>query len=131
MTNTTNMTTFSQIAARTQAHANAAPSTNLRSGRDNRYTTSSKPHEKSSMTTKTEHQREHETPATYEFIDDSQLAERIRMTTAWVKRHSRAQAADPIPSASFGRSKRYAWNSPALLAWLARRMNGNSGKGRR
>lgn len=61
-------------------------------------------------------------PETYEWIDEAQLGAKLNVPKSWVARHSRAGCKDPIPSAQFGRYRRYAWGSPALGQWIASRM---------
>ena len=80
------------------------------------------------MITKVKNETAHQIPSSevFEFIDNSELARRWDVTKPWIERHSRGH--DPIPSIAFGRFKRYRWQSPELLGWLARRMSGNGSK---
>lgn len=57
----------------------------------------------------------------YEVIDSDELARRLNMPARWVRSQVRSRAADPIPHLQLGRYIRFEWNSPELLAWLARR----------
>ncbi len=58
-----------------------------------------------------------------EFLTPEELAARLKVKVSWVKEQSkRSRTADPLPVTKFGRHNRYAWGSPTLMAWLARRV---------
>lgn len=59
-------------------------------------------------------------PRTYEIIDEAELAKRLGLKRSWVTRHSQSSCKDKIPCLQFGRWRRFQWESPELLAWLAR-----------
>jgi hypothetical protein len=57
-----------------------------------------------------------------EMIDSAELAARLKLPESWVRSHCRQRTprAERIPCVRFGRYVRFAWNSPPLMAWLAR-----------
>ena len=60
-------------------------------------------------------------PQTFEIIDGTELARRWKLPLSWIREQCRSRISDKIPHVSFGRYKRFEWNSPALMGWLSRR----------
>jgi len=56
----------------------------------------------------------------FEVIDGKVLAERWRVTPAWIRKQCTA-AENCLPHLQLGRYVRFLWGSPDLSAWLARR----------
>ena len=72
-----------------------------------------------------EHEMESETgqgEQFYEFLDADGLAKKLSVPTSWIREWCRKRCKDPIPAHGFGRYLRFAWRSPELDAWLARRL---------
>lgn len=61
---------------------------------------------------------------TYEILDCTELAERLKLPVSWVRDNVRPRTFDPIPHSKFGKYVRFAWGSPDLEGWLKRRMIG-------
>ncbi len=77
------------------------------------------------MLSKLKHEPAHEISVStqvYPFLDESELAEKWRVTRSQIVRWSRASN-DPIPSVKLGRARRFRWGSPELDQWITRRMN--------
>ena len=55
-----------------------------------------------------------------EYIDSKTLALRWNVPESWIRDYTRVRCADPIPCTRFGKYVRFRWNSPELLAWVAR-----------
>jgi len=60
----------------------------------------------------------------YEVIDGPELGRRWHVPATWIRHQTQRGEKDPIPSVLLGRYRRFEWNSPALLAWWARRRSG-------
>lgn len=60
-------------------------------------------------------------PLVYEIIDAEELARRWCLPVTWIRECSRSRCCDPLPCLRFNRYIRFEWNSPALLAWFAKR----------
>ena len=57
-----------------------------------------------------------------EILTAAELAQRLKVKESWVIDASQpARNSDPIPVGKMGKHNRYAWNSKAMNAWLARR----------
>ncbi len=58
----------------------------------------------------------------HEYLDSVQFAARLNVPPSWVREHVRSRTSDPIPHLKLGKYVRFLWGSPALEAWLKRRM---------
>ena len=57
-----------------------------------------------------------------DFLDFRGLAEKLGVSERWVRRAvRRTYCQDPIPHLRFGRTIKFAWNSPEMQSWLERR----------
>ena len=53
-----------------------------------------------------------------EIVDSKILAERLRVSVAWVKKQCLSAAENRIPHLKFGKCTRFLWGSPDLCKWL-------------
>jgi hypothetical protein len=55
-------------------------------------------------------------------LTSAELAERLKVKESWVVEASKPyRTNDPLPSISFGKYRRFLWDSPELVAWMDRR----------
>jgi hypothetical protein len=67
------------------------------------------------------------TTQTFEIIDVSELAARLKLPVSWIREQCRSRTSDKIPHVAFGRYRRFEWNSPVLREWVNRHRTGNQG----
>jgi hypothetical protein len=59
----------------------------------------------------------------FEVLEASQLAERLRVKKSWILEQTRSRAIDPIPHLKLGKYCRFVLNED-FFKWLARRKKG-------
>jgi hypothetical protein len=59
----------------------------------------------------------------FEVLDASQLAERLRVPRTWVLEQTRSRAIDPVPHLKLGKYCRFVLNDD-FFKWIARRAKG-------
>ena len=62
-------------------------------------------------------------PPTFEVLDASQLAMRLRVPRTWILEQTRSRAIDPIPHLKLGKYCRFILNDD-FFRWLERRQKG-------
>jgi hypothetical protein len=60
---------------------------------------------------------------TFEVLDASQLAERLRVPRTWILEQTRSRAIDPVPHLKLGKYCRFVLNDD-FFRWLERRKRG-------